>query len=145
MKSGILKNNTMLNHQSFFEPAEITLRQSYVSTELLMSRLRDLIEQNYRKERNPAFYSGALAYGLLSLNNICREYTGLTVFMLVQERLAIEAERLLVGTRLSAKQVAYELGFCDPAYFCRFFKKMRGKRPLEWRRMASPSHEPSSG
>jgi len=123
-----------LNLQSFFEPAEITLRQSYVSPELLMSRLRDLIEQNFREERNPAFYSGALAYGLLSLNNICKEYTGLTVFMLVQERLAIEAERLLVGTRLSAKQVAYELGFCDPAYFCRFFKKMRGKRPLEWRK-----------
>lgn len=124
----------MLNQQFFFEPAEITLRRTYVSPELLMSRLRDLIEQNYKEVRDIAFYSSILAYGERSLNNICKEYTGLTVFMLVQERLVLEAERLLAGTGLSTKLIAYELGFYDPAYFCRFFRKMRGMSPGQFRK-----------
>ena len=124
----------MQDYHFTFEPGEITLRQPYVSKEMVLERLKDLIEENYKEIRDPMFYSNALAYGLRSLNILCQAYTGRTVFGLVQERLIIEAERLLVGTGMNTKLIAFELCFYDPAYFCKFFKQMRGMTPGEYRR-----------
>lgn len=49
----------------------------------------------------------------------------------VHRRLALEARRLLRYTNASAVQVAAELGFDDPSYFSRFYRRMTGVRPGE--------------
>ena len=54
----------------------------------------------------------------------------------VNARVVHEAQRELVYSSLSVKQVAAELGFEDEAYFGRFFKKQTGWRPTEFRQMA---------
>jgi AraC family transcriptional activator of pobA len=50
-----------------------------------------------------------------------------------QHRLLMEAQRLLIYTSASAVQIAAELGFQDPAYFSRFFKRHTGLTPLAFR------------
>ena len=54
----------------------------------------------------------------------------------VNARVVHEAQRDLVYSSLSVKQVAADLGFDDEAYFGRFFKKHTGHRPTEFRVMA---------
>ena len=51
---------------------------------------------------------------------------------LIQIRLGT-AKDLLGNIDLKIKKVAYEAGFCDPNYFCRFFKKKMGLNPTNWR------------
>ncbi|OEU97266.1 hypothetical protein AN217_04555 [Streptomyces qinglanensis] len=46
----------------------------------------------------------------------------------------LEAKRLLAGTAMTVRQVAHEVGFADPAYFCRFFRRETGASPGEFRR-----------
>lgn len=45
----------------------------------------------------------------------------------------LEAKRLLVHTAMSAKEIAYELGYEDPAYFSRLFQIKSGESPSAFR------------
>jgi AraC-like DNA-binding protein len=51
----------------------------------------------------------------------------------IQERILIEAKRLLSYTRKSVKQISFDLGFEDVAYFSNFFKKHTSQSPLDFR------------
>ncbi|MFC9794224.1 AraC family transcriptional regulator [Streptomyces sp. NPDC127584] len=63
-----------------------------------------------------------------------RAATGRTPGALLREARSREAQRLLVGTELSIRQVAARVGFDDPAYFCRFFRRETGLSPGDFRR-----------
>jgi AraC family transcriptional activator of pobA len=54
---------------------------------------------------------------------------------MVHQRLILEAKRYLTFTTLTAKEIALALGFEDPAYFTRFFKRQAGVSPLTFRAM----------
>ena len=50
-------------------------------------------------------------------------------------RRLLEAKRLLLFTIRSVEEIAYEIGFRDPAYFSRFFKRYMGEAPGAYRRL----------
>ena len=62
-----------------------------------------------------------------SLYRLVKEYSGTSPKDFFTNRLIIEAQRKLLYSNLSVKEIAYELGFNDPDYFSRFFKKCTGK------------------
>ena len=51
----------------------------------------------------------------------------------IRDRILLEVKKLLVNTDLDVKQIGSKLGFEDPAYFARFFKKNTGITALEFR------------
>lgn len=67
-----------------------------------------------------------------SLYRIVKEYSGVSPKDFFTNRLIIEAQRKLQYSNLSVKELAYELGFNDPDYFSRFFKKCTGKSVSEF-------------
>jgi AraC family transcriptional activator of pobA len=68
-----------------------------------------------------------LALTTNSLYRIVKEYSGSSPKDFLTNRLMIEAKRKLHYSNLSVKELAYELGFNDPDYFSRLFKKCTGK------------------
>ncbi|RUY82091.1 helix-turn-helix domain-containing protein, partial [Mesorhizobium sp. M7A.F.Ca.CA.001.12.2.1] len=52
----------------------------------------------------------------------------------------LEAKRLLLFTVRSVEDIAYEIGFDDPAYFSRFFRARVGEAPASWRRKQLQGH-----
>jgi AraC family transcriptional activator of pobA len=66
-----------------------------------------------------------------SLYRIVKEYSGISPKDFITNRLMIEAQRRLHYSNLSVKELAYELGFNDPDYFSRLFKKCTGKSVSE--------------
>ena len=68
------------------------------------------------------------------LSAAVRESTGRTPGQLIRHTQVLEAKRLLAGTALTVGRVAREVGFTDPAYFCRFFRRETGASPGEFRR-----------
>jgi two-component system response regulator YesN len=80
---------------------------------------------------------------LASLSGLGRTYfsfvfkevtgTGLRDY-LIQSRIN-KAKDLLNDTDLKIKEIAYKVGFRNPDYFCRIFKKKTGVNPTEWRRV----------
>ena len=72
-----------------------------------------------------------LALTTNSLYRIVKEYSGISPKDFLTNRLMIEAQRKLHYSNLSVKELAYELGFNDPDYFSRLFKKCTGKTVSE--------------
>ncbi|MFI8371400.1 helix-turn-helix domain-containing protein [Streptomyces sp. NPDC085466] len=68
------------------------------------------------------------------LTEVVRAATGRTPAALLREARVREAQRLLVATGLSVRQVAARVGFEDPAYFCRFFRREVGRSPGDFRK-----------
>ncbi|WP_207532281.1 helix-turn-helix domain-containing protein [Desertivirga arenae] len=101
---------------------------------LLFHKLKQLIEANFKQEHLAAFYASALGTDIKQLNKVCRLATGLTVFELLQERLLTESKIQLQTSAGSVKEISYALGFNDPAFFGRFFKKHTQLTPAEFRK-----------
>ncbi|MCC6289096.1 MAG: helix-turn-helix transcriptional regulator [Chitinophagaceae bacterium] len=72
-----------------------------------------------------------LALSTNSLYRIVKEYSGISPKDFFTNRLMIEAQRKLNYSNLSVKELAHELGFNDPDYFSRLFKKCTGKNVSE--------------
>jgi AraC family transcriptional activator of pobA len=100
----------------------------------VFSHFRTLIEQHYLDHWPLARYAQALNLSVERLNRLCRQHAEMSAFELIQDRLVREACRRLIYVAVPVTQLAYELGFVDPGYFCRFFKRRTGKTPNEYRR-----------
>ena len=96
-------------------------------------QLFQLIETHYKTEKTADFYSTHLALTPKRVNEIAKARFGKTVTQLVRERLLLEAKRELYFGKRSIKEIAYMLGFKDPAYFSRFFKKQTGITPEKFK------------
>lgn len=100
----------------------------------LFARFRRLVEARFIEHLQVRDYAQALNVTESRLDRLCRTLAGKSAFDVVQDRLLLEARRKLTYVAASVSQIAYELGFSDPAYFCRFFKKHAGMAPSAFRR-----------
>jgi len=96
-------------------------------------RFKQLIEDNFIREKNVSPYAGMLNMNASCLNELTKRVTGITAGELIRNRVIEETKKLLYSSRMSGKEIAYELGFEDPAYFSRFFKKYTGMTLNEFR------------
>ena len=96
-------------------------------------RFKQLIEDNFIREKNVSPYAGMLNMNASCLNELTKRVTGITAGELIRNRVIEETKKLLYSSRMSGKEIAYELGFDDPAYFSRFFKKYTGMTLNEFR------------
>jgi AraC family transcriptional activator of pobA len=107
-----------------------------------LRRFRLLIEAHYLKHWPVARYARQLAVSESSLNRLCQDLGGGTAFEVVQQRVLLEARRRLMYVPASVAMIAEELGFKDPAYFCRFFRRHTGLSPTAFRRRRTDAQMP---
>lgn len=98
-----------------------------------VSRVISLIETHFRHRHDTGFYAGKLSLSNKRLNEITRMQLNQTVTQLVHARLILQAKRELAFTDQSVKAIGMNLGYSDTAYFCRFFKKITGCSPMQYR------------
>ncbi|MFN3457065.1 MAG: helix-turn-helix domain-containing protein [Novosphingobium sp.] len=102
--------------------------------EPLVVRFRALVEQHYREHLSVAEYAARLGTTTSTLTRATRALAGKPPAEIVHDRLILEARRNLAFSGASAAQIAYALGFADPAYFARFFKARTGQTTSAFRR-----------
>ena len=98
-------------------------------------QFQKLLENNYRRHWTVAQYAQELQTSVSTLNRVCRKSKGVAAKSIIAERLFVEAKRSLLYTQLHVDQIAYNLGFEDPAYFSRFFKNKSGLSPTSFRQL----------
>jgi AraC family transcriptional activator of pobA len=99
----------------------------------LLNRFRAEVERRFRQQWLVGQYAAALRVTPTRLNRLCLRLAGKSAFDIGQDRLMLEACRKLTYAPTGIASIAYELGFQDPAYFSRLFKKRLGVTPKEFR------------
>lgn len=102
-------------------------------------KLCQLIEQHYREHQPSSFYASQLRTTAIGLNRACNALAGKSLTDLLHDRLILEAQRLLIYSSVPVSLIGYDLGFGDPAYFSRFFKRIVGVSPRAFREMRDRS------
>jgi AraC family transcriptional regulator, transcriptional activator of pobA len=96
-------------------------------------QLELLVETHYLEHRTVRDYAGLMALSEKQLYTVCQTALGKPLQKIIQDRLLLEAKRLLIHTELSVAQVADRLNFVDHSYFNRFFRKATGLTPEQFR------------
>ena len=93
-----------------------------------------LLETNIVSMKNVSDYANLLSLSPYQLNSIAKTSVGRTVSDLINDQIILEAKRHLIATPAQVKEVADQLGYEDPSYFIRFFKKHTGQSPDAFRK-----------
>lgn len=96
-------------------------------------RFRQTLERHYRKMHTVKEYASHLNVSVKTLTNSVYESSRNTPLRIINERIALEAKRQLFYSDLKVKEIAFSLGFEDPSYFVKFFKRQTGTLPSEFR------------
>ncbi len=100
-------------------------------------KFRDLLENNFHKSWSVTDFAKELSISTKTLNSIIKSETGITVSQTISDRIILEAKRKLTHSDSYINQIAYDLGFNDPYYFTKFFKKQVNCSPAEFRKSIS--------
>jgi len=113
--------------------AQTASRRDTAGRQAHYTRWVALLESHYREHWPVSRYAEQLGLSTERLNRMVRNETGQNAQSLIHTRLAREACRRLVHVAAPVSRLAFDLGFRDPAYFCRFFKRHTGLGPREYR------------
>lgn len=97
----------------------------------------NLIDENYTKGLSVSEYSKLLFISSRTLSDLTNQQLNKTPSQMIKERIILEAQRLLLYSDLNVNQIGYRLGFDDPSYFVKYFKKHTKQSPLEFRKSVS--------
>lgn len=106
---------------------------SVVSADSAIDRLLVLVERDFARRRSLDDYAADLAMTPGHLSMLCRRRLGRSAGALIRERSVLEAKRMLLFTDRPTSAIAYALGFEDPSYFSRFFRRETGSAPGRFR------------
>ncbi len=95
---------------------------------------RKLLRSNFKTIKKVGEYADVLGLSEKKLNEIVSSKSGMSCSALIKKQIVLEAKRLL-NTDLTAKEVAYELQFDDPAHFSKFFKTQTGQNPSQFQKV----------
>jgi AraC family transcriptional regulator, transcriptional activator of pobA len=98
-----------------------------------LAKFNLLIDKHFKEEKLVGFYANKLHISANYLNILCKKNLEISATQLIQNRIILEAKRLLQSTDLTIKEIAFELGFIDHAYFSNFFKNQTKLTPTQFR------------
>jgi AraC family transcriptional activator of pobA len=108
-------------------------RESLSRFEIITRSFKSLLERDFTISKRPGSYAQKLNISTIYLNECVKKSTGHPVSYHIQERIVLEAKRLLYHSNKSVKEIASELGYDDYPYFSRFFTKSTGMTALAFR------------
>lgn len=91
-----------------------------------------LLDKKYKKEKSVAYYCDQINISEKRLNRAVTKVSSRTPKTIIHNKVIIEAKWLLSSSELSAKEIAFELGFSEPTNFIKYFKKHTGFNPSEY-------------
>jgi AraC family transcriptional activator of pobA len=153
---GELRNNEagaqeMVRHQLsivsilLWRSSELSATARQPAPRALVSNFLHLVDQQMRGHWSVADYAQYLGVSIDRLNSAILRATGQTPLALIHGRLLAEARQMLENSGMQIGEIALALGFEDPAYFSRFFKRLSGRSPRQYRLEASRSQVSAAG
>jgi AraC family transcriptional regulator, transcriptional activator of pobA len=107
------------------------LHSSSLSRDIsLVLLFKNLLEQQFKENKSVVAYAGQMSITEKKLGNATKQVMGKLPKDLIDERILLEAKRFLTHSQLTVKEIGFELGFDEPTYFTKFFKKYTDQTPV---------------
>lgn len=106
---------------------------SMKSSHQLFVNFRALVEREFKHLHTVQEYADRLNVAVRTLNKSVNECSQKSPLAFINERIILEAKRMVRYTNLMIKEIAFELGFDDPSYFVKLFKRQTGYLPSDFR------------
>ena len=100
----------------------------------LYQEFEEVLERDYAANHDAGHYATELGVTTGTLSRLLTKLTGQSTKQLIQDRVILEAVRLLRFSDLQVKEIADRLGFSDQFAFSKAFKRQRGEAPADFRR-----------
>lgn len=104
-------------------------------------QFRALVDRHFAEQQPVSFYACQLGLTEKTLTRMCQARFGCAPKQYLHRRLLLEAQRLLIYGSATVAEIAKVLGFDDPSYFTRFYRRMTGGLPSEHREVQIPPLE----
>jgi AraC family transcriptional activator of pobA len=118
------------NNSTTINPTQLDEENSGVC---ILRDFKQLVEDRYSTWHKVGDYAAEIYITPKHLSHTVKNITGKSAKQIIQDRLLLEAKRLLIHTELSVKEVGYQIGFEEPLHFSSFFKKKEGISPSLFR------------
>lgn len=109
----------------------------------IIERVRNYIEEHYDEDFSRADLKDLVPYNEYYFSRLFKDATGYTPKEYITRRRIGKAQCLLIYTSLPLMEISSRVGYDDPNYFGKMFKKIIGMSPLfyrkKWRELSSGS------
>lgn len=124
----LLEAERIYNHKS--------IEQTYTLSrkEQLVAQFQLLVNRHFLEKKQVRDYAGMLNVHPHYLNDVIKLVSGFSASYFIHKQLIQEAKSRLLQTNSTVSVIASELNFLDDSYFGRFFKKLTGITPLQFRK-----------
>ena len=127
LKLILIQSNTHCSLQKENNP------QTIETGNQLLRQFKELIDLHYKELHKVSDYAGKMAVTSDYLNKSVKAITGKSAKEFILDRILVEAKRVLLFTESTNKELAFHLGFEEPAHFSNFFKKYTNFSPIDFR------------
>lgn len=103
----------------------------------IVSEFESLLRLNYMHRRDVGFYASRLCITPKYLSAVVKQETGKSALRCIEEYVAMESKALLLSTGMNIQQISDRLNFPSQSVFGKFFKRVTGFSPREFRASAS--------
>lgn len=110
---------------------------SYLQNRDVANSFKRLVFNNYLKNKSVSFYAKELKITAPMLNKQVQQVFNKSPKEFINEVILLHAQTILKNPNSSVKEVCYELNFDDYSHFVKFFKKMTGLSPAEYKNQSS--------
>ena len=101
--------------------------------EILVEKFLHLVQNNYREERGLDFYANKLCVSTKHLSKVIKAVSNKPASDWIDEHVALEAKALLKSTNMTVEQISDELNFPSQSFFGKYFKRVAGMSPSEYK------------
>ncbi|AEQ53711.1 transcriptional regulator, AraC family [Pelagibacterium halotolerans B2] len=139
LREGPAGSQEMVRHQLaivsilLWRSSDLVPNDAQPAPRTVVSNFLHLVDQQMRSHWSVADYARYLGVSTDRLNSAVQRATGQAPLALIHARLMAEARQMIETSGMHISEIATVLGFDDPAYFSRFFKRLTGKSPRQYR------------
>ncbi len=99
-----------------------------------VEQFKTLVDRHFKEMKRTSAYASQLGISPNYLNALVKEKLEISAETFIQQRVTLEAQRLLLNTSLSVSEISFELGFSDKSHFGKYFKKTTDESPNSYRK-----------
>lgn len=129
-----IRNLLMALDVEFVRNGSAALHIGMNHTWILLNRFFSLVASHYHETRDVKYYADQLAITTTYLYKLCKKNIQLSPKEVIDKQVVMGIKTYLVNTDLPVKNIASELHFEDVSYMCRYFRRLSGISPIDYRK-----------